>query len=202
MPLALSHKGALTGSYSWYNTDKEVSRMKEIFNSKHLTLLVVALALTGVIYATEGTVDSSSMVAAHNKWRSEVGVPDIKWSDALAKTAQLWADKLKSKGCALKHNQGSSYGENLYKAGPIMWSDGTKELQSVTPQRVVDSWRKEKQNYNYKDNSCSGVCGHYTQVIWKNTKEVGCGMAICNDKSQVWVCDYNPPGNFIGEKPY
>jgi pathogenesis-related protein 1 len=142
------------------------------------------------------------MVTAHNKWRSEVGVPDLKWSNALAKTAQAWADKLKSEGCILKHSQGSGYGENLYQAGPITRSDGTRKAQSVTPQKVVDSWGKEKQNYNYKDNSCSGVCGHYTQVVWKNTKEVGCGMAICSDKSQVWVCNYNPPGNFTGEKPY
>jgi pathogenesis-related protein 1 len=177
--------------------------MKKAFNSKYLILFVpLALALIGIVYATEGMVNPSSMVTAHNKWRSEVGVSGIKWSDTLAKTAQAWADKLKSKGCALKHSQSSSYGENLYRAGPITWSDGKKEVQSVTPQKVVDSWGKEKQNYNYDDNRCSGVCGHYTQIVWKNTKEVGCGMAICNDKSQVWVCNYNPPGNFIDQKPY
>ena len=177
--------------------------MKEAFNSKYLSLFApLVLALIGITYSTEGTINPSSMVAAHNKWRSEVGVPDIKWSDTLAKTAQAWADKLKRKGCTLKHSQSSGYGENLYEASPITWSDGTKEVQSVTPQKVVDSWAKEKRNYNHDKNSCSGVCGHYTQVVWKNTKEVGCGMAICKDKSQVWVCNYNPPGNFIGEKPY
>lgn len=177
--------------------------MKEAFISKYLILFIpIALALIGVSNATEGTVDPSSMVEAHNKWRSQVGVPDIKWSDTLARTAQVWADKLKSKGCLLKHSQGSGYGENLYEAGPIRWSDGTKETQSVTSRMVVDSWGNEKQDYNYENNSCSNVCGHYTQVVWKNTNEVGCGMAICNDKSQVWVCNYNPPGNYIGEKPY
>jgi pathogenesis-related protein 1 len=46
------------------------------------------------------------------------------------------------------------------------------------------------------------LCGHYTQVVWKNSMEVGGGMAICDNKSQVWVCNYNPPGNVEGEKPY
>src|ERR1700737_2191743 len=123
------------------------------FNSKYLTLFVLlALALIEIAYATEGTVDSSSIVTAHNRWRSEVGVPDLKWSNTLAKTAQAWADKLKGKGCRRSHSQGSSYGENLYGAGPIRWSDGTTKVQSVTPQKVVDSWGKEKQNYNYNDN--------------------------------------------------
>ncbi len=177
--------------------------MKKTFNSKYVTYFVpLALALIGIAYATEVTVDPSPMVAAHNKWRSEVGVSNIKWSDTLAKTAQAWADKLKSNGCALKHSPDSRYGENLYKAGPITWSDGRTEAQSVTAQKVVDSWGNERHNYNYDNNSCSGICGHYTQLVWKNTREVGCGMAICNDKSQVWVCNYNPPGNYIGEKPY
>jgi uncharacterized protein YkwD len=65
----------------------------------------LALALIRVVYATEGEVDPSSMVAAHNKWRSEVGVPDIKWSETLAETAQAWADNLKSKGCVLEHSK-------------------------------------------------------------------------------------------------
>jgi pathogenesis-related protein 1 len=178
--------------------------MKKAFNYKRLALLFVplALALIRVVYATEGEVDPSSMVAAHNKWRSEVGVADIMWSEILAETAQAWADNLKRKGCVLEHSKDSDYGENIYWAGPVRWSDGRTEVQSITPQNVVDNWGSEKENYNHGKNSCSGVCGHYTQVVWKNSMEVGCGMAICDNKSQVWVCNYNPPGNVEGEKPY
>ncbi|MCI5139186.1 MAG: hypothetical protein D3922_12405, partial [Candidatus Electrothrix sp. AR1] len=56
--------------------------------------------------------------------------------------------------------------------------------------------------YDYATNSCHSVCGHYTQVVWRSTKEVGCGMASCNDKAQLWVCQYNPRGNMLGQKPY
>ena len=149
--------------------------MKKAFNYKRLALLFVplALALIRVVYATEGEVDPSSMVAAHNKWRSEVGVADIMWSEILAETAQAWADNLKRKGCVLEHSKDSDYGENIYWAGPVRWSDGRTEVQSITPQNVVDNWGSEKENYNHGKNSCSGVCGHYTQVVWKNSMEVG-----------------------------
>jgi PadR family transcriptional regulator len=49
--------------------------------------------------------------------------------------------------------------------------------------------------------SCRGVCGHYTQIVWSNTREVGCGVARDSNR-EVWVCNYNPPGNWIGERPY
>jgi pathogenesis-related protein 1 len=39
-------------------------------------------------------------------------------------------------------------------------------------------------------------------VVWKNTTEVGCAMAVCPDFIQVWVCSYNPPGNVSGQKPF
>ena len=64
----------------------------------------------------------------------------------------------------------------------------------------------------YSSNSCSGVCGHYTQIVWRSTTEVGCGLRVCTTGSPfdshpgaTWtmvVCDYRPPGNFRGQRPY
>ncbi|MCI5224143.1 MAG: SCP-like extracellular, partial [Candidatus Electrothrix sp. AR4] len=85
---------------------------------------------------------------------------------------------------------------------PVTSSDGSKKMQNITAQNVVDAWGNEITDYDYSDNSCHSVCGHYTQVVWKTTMEVGCGMATCNDKSQIWVCQYTPQGNMVGEKPY
>lgn len=148
-----------------------------------------------------GGVDPAAMVAAHNRWRAEVGVSGLRWSDTLADVAQGWADRLKSEGCAMYHS-GNGYGENIYKASALMWSDGRRDLQKKTPQQVTDSWGSEIKFYSYADNSCSGVCGHYTQVVWKDTKEVGCAMSVCGDNSQIWVCSYAPAGNVVGQKPY
>jgi pathogenesis-related protein 1 len=47
---------------------------------------------------------------------------------------------------------------------------------------------------------------HYTQMVWKSTTEIGAGKAtIQQGEKQGWtvvVCNYNPPGNMVGEKPY
>ena len=146
-------------------------------------------------------VDPEAMTAVHNSWRSQVGVPDLKWSDKLAAAAQEWADTLKEDGCGFYHSH-NGYGENLFISSALMYSDGRRELADVTPRDAIDSWGEEIKDYNYADNSCSGVCGHYTQVVWKETKEVGCARTVCDDKSQIWVCSYAPAGNLVGKRPY
>jgi pathogenesis-related protein 1 len=153
------------------------------------------------------SIDASSIVAAHNKWRTEVGVQALSHSPKLAKSAQAWANHLKqSRNCAMQHsNPKGRYGENLFWASPLMWSDGRKELRKVSPAEVIDSWGSEKADYDLASNECKAgaVCGHYTQIVWRDTLKVGCGMAACsNSHEQVWVCHYSPAGNFVGETPY
>jgi uncharacterized protein YkwD len=133
-------------------------------------------------------------VAAHNVWRQQVGVPNLTWSATLAQVAQAWADDLKSRNCAFEHRPNNQYGENIY------WASGF----TPSPKGVVDSWAGEIQDYNYANNSCPAdkMCGHYTQVVWRNTQQVGCGTSTCDDGSILWVCNYNPPGNWQGQKPY
>ncbi|MEP2025583.1 CAP domain-containing protein, partial [Reichenbachiella sp.] len=94
--------------------------------------------------------------------------------------------------CEFKHS-GGEYGENIW-AG----TEGAFE-----PTDVVNSWGSEITDYNYESNTCATDkdCGHYTQIVWKNTTQVGCGVATC-DGLDIWVCQYDPPGNFIGEQPY
>ena len=69
------------------------------------------------------------------------------------------------------------------------------------PTDVVGVWAAEARDYSYRANTCHGVCGHYTQLIWSDTREVGC--AVARDASrEVWVCNYDPPGNWVGVRPY
>ena len=58
-------------------------------------------------------------------------------------------------------------------------------------------------DYREPQNYCrpGAVCGHFTQIIWAATEEVGCGVAG-GMRRQFWVCFYLPPGNFAGQKPY
>ncbi len=136
-------------------------------------------------------VEIEETVAAHNEWRAKVNVPPLQWDENLAKTALKWAKQLKKEGCAFKHSHTPNLGENLFM--------GTTGFYG--PREVIDAWGNEIKDYNYDDNSCTGVCGHYTQVVWATTTKVGCAKTTC-DGNDIWVCNYAPPGNWVGQKPY
>jgi uncharacterized protein YkwD len=124
---------------------------------------------------------------AHNQYRALHGVPPVTWSADLATSAQNWADT-----CPATHS-GWGYGEN------ILWATYT-----LTPQEVVTFWYNEESDYDYSNPGYyeNPGTGHFTQVVWKNTTEIGCGFRSgCTDSiyPYVWVCQYNPPGNVLGE---
>jgi len=130
------------------------------------------------------------MVVEHNAVRARVGTPPLQWSEPLASVAQEWADRLMQNGQFVQsHNP--KYGENLYEISGA----------AATPANVIQAWAEEISDYDYRSNSCRGVCGHYTQIVWNDTRKVGCAMAR-GDRREVWVCEYDPPGNWVGRKPY
>lgn len=150
------------------------------------------------------------MTQSHNEVRANHHLKPVKWSAELATYAQQQANyQATQNNCRMRHRPHSGkykqiHGENIYWASPVMWSNGSKEVQTVTPADIVSSWAGEEKDYSYTNNTCQPgeQCGHYTQIVWEATTEVGCGMVICSDKGQMWVCNYDPPGNWVGEKPY
>jgi len=164
---------------------------------------VIMFFMTSHVWAQNQAENiSQAMVDAHNKARAKVGVGPVRWSGDLAAKATTWANTLADeKGCNLIH---SGSGENLYWASPMRWSDGRTEVQKKTPADVVSSWEAESADYDHAANRCAPgkVCGHYTQVVWANSTRIGCGVKACANKAQVWVCRYDPVGNYIGQRPY
>ena len=144
----------------------------------------------------------AEMVKAHNAWRAKVGVPALRWSADLADTARSWAGTLAGGRCRLEHSD-EAFGENLFFASALR-SGGRPQLLQVRPGQVVGAWASESVDYSYASNSCARgkECGHYTQIVWKDTREVGCGMSVCSDLGQIWVCEYRPAGNVVGQRPY
>ena len=130
------------------------------------------------------------MLAVHNEWRARVGSPPLEWSEKLAGRAQEWANHLVAHGLYVPRRDGLT-GENLFE---IVGGH-------ATPREVVNAWAGERTAYRYRTNTCAARCGHYLQVIWHDTRRVGCGAARRGSR-EVWVCDYDPPGNIVGERPY
>jgi uncharacterized protein YkwD len=139
------------------------------------------------------------MTAAHNVARASVDppaaspLPPLSWSPAVAAAAQAHAQK-----CIYEHSA-NGYGENILAAAV-----------PLAPQEVVDFWVAEGANYNYASNVCSGICDQYLQVVWAKSLNLGCAAVPCTGNSPFggdvswvfWICNYDPPSNPSGEKPY
>lgn len=158
-----------------------------------IATIFAALMLGSAAHAQADSDNIAELLAAHNAYRTPLDLPPLQWSGALEAKAQNWADHLAETG-QLEH---SGSGQNL-----AMAAAGT---QSLT--QLVDLWGSEQDNFTngyFPDISTTGNwmdVGHYSQIIWKATAEVGCGFAE-NDGRDVLVCDYDPPGNVMGQKAY
>ncbi|KAJ6310359.1 hypothetical protein OIU76_015148 [Salix suchowensis] len=157
--------------------------------SKILPLLfcLVSLALVHPSHAQNLPQD---YLNAHNAARSQVSVANIIWDSTVAAYALNYANSRIS-DCSLVHSNGP-YGENLAKGSG-----------SFTGTAAVNLWVAEKPRYDYASNSCvGGQCLHYTQVVWRNSVRVGCARVQCTNGWWFISCNYDPPGNYIGQRPY
>ncbi|KAG5376202.1 hypothetical protein IGI04_040798 [Brassica rapa subsp. trilocularis] len=74
---------------------------------------------------------------------------------------------------------------------------------SWAPGFAVHSWIVEGSSYNFNTNSCDGseMCGHYTQIVWRDTKKLECASVVCENGAGVFItCNYDPPGNYVGRE--
>ena len=144
--------------------------------------------------------DAQAFVDYHNRVRKRVGVGEVRWSEELAKYAQEWADHLAETGEFL-HRPSSGewaqdYGENLAIHGSII--------------QCAEAWASEQEHYPETRPTPADFAefkaGHYTQMVWQSTKRIGAGVAIVRNGQfaglKLVVCNYDPAGNIIGEKPY
>ena len=98
---------------------------------------------------------------------------ELKHDQGLETLAKNYAKK-----CVWEHSDKStrktskwaSVGENLaYK-----WGTNYRPDTRTAVEGAVKGWADEVKDYDYHGNACTGVCGHYTQVVWAETETVGC----------------------------
>ncbi|TVU13473.1 hypothetical protein EJB05_40531, partial [Eragrostis curvula] len=137
---------------------------------------------------------------AHNAARAAAGVPPLSWNATLALDAQRYLNELHSR-CNTRPlvawGTDGVYGRNLFKGHGM--GSGADE--------AVASWVGEGRWYDNRGGECTApegeTCVHYTQVVWRATTQVGCRRRLCSrGEDTVAVCEYYPPGNVKGQRPY
>lgn len=137
----------------------------------------------------------TQILERHNFYRAQHCAPALVWDDEIAASAQSWSD-----GCVFTHDgvAGTGFGENL--AGGIVGENAGA---------AVDMWYNEVFQYDFANQGFSFQTGHFTQVVWKNTTRVGCGVSQCpgsifgwppeQGNALMYSCRYAAPGNFSGQ---
>ncbi|CZT18243.1 related to the plant PR-1 class of pathogen related proteins [Ramularia collo-cygni] len=131
---------------------------------------------------------SSTVLNSTNTYREIHRVDPLTWNTTLADFAQEAAQ-----ACIFKHS-GGPYGENLAGGYP-------------TPTLAIDAWANEEPLYSYKKQKFTEKNGHFTQLVWANTTDVGCANVNCGNEGggegelqgDFLICEYWPRGNVQGQ---
>jgi len=169
-----------------------------LFCATITSALLLLLVATANAQATQARVlcpgngltaaEEKALLDGHNAIREELNLRHLIWDCVLAKSAQAWA----TAGIA-EHNDDSPYGESIFVA--------TSATENVTSS--LKRWQAEKLNWTNETGECAPgkICLHYTQIVWRTTVKVGCG--INRNATGKWktmlVCHYDPAGNTGGK---
>ncbi|KAL4699408.1 hypothetical protein H8957_000715 [Semnopithecus entellus] len=166
-----------------------------------LPLLLLLVATTGPAGALTDE-EKRLMLELHNLYRAQVSPPasdmlHMRWDEELAAFAKAYARQ-----CVWGHNKDRGRrGENLFAITD----------QGLDVPLAMEEWHHEREHYNLSAATCSPgqMCGHYTQVVWAKTERIGCGSHFCEKLQgveetniELLVCNYEPPGNVKGKRPY
>lgn len=134
------------------------------------------------------SADQRAILANHNNHRARHCVEMLGWSVQLAAGAAQWArlcTRDPSNAARFAHSPASSrsgQGENL------AWGPG------LSGDRAATLWYDEINSYNFTTPVYSSAVGHFTQMVWRPTTQIGCASAVCSGQT-LWVCRYAPAGN-------
>ncbi|XP_047739588.1 protein PRY2 isoform X4 [Hyalella azteca] len=135
---------------------------------------------------------AEAVLKAHNKYRLKHGVAPLTISKKLNKVAEDWAKTIAKKD-RMEHRPNNDYGENIYSK----WNSVPNH--TISGAEPVDSWYSEIKDHVFGKEPRSMVSGHFTQVVWADSRELGVGMARNKSSGKLYVvCNYNPPGNMVG----
>ena len=132
----------------------------------------------------------------HNEFRKKHGVGNLKLNADLCELAQSSAEKYSE-----------TVIENICMIPPKLYKDDIvgeniaiiDNNNSINMEDIVNKWYEEKQNYVFDSNKYIENTGHFTQLIWKKTKEIGFGYKKSNNGKVYFIAIYYPAGNIFNQ---
>ena len=181
--------------------------IKDITLSLSMLIFLTACQKQKTITQNTGNIPNTSTITnvaleKHNSLRQQhFSNSNLIYSLKLEADAQAYANLLANNGTFTHdpNNLNHKYGENLYRFS------GTSKPDLND---IIQKWYNEKQYYNHETQECQigQLCGHYTQIVWKKSRLLGCASAQYAKGSfkdgYVTLCKYYPYGNIIGKSPY
>ncbi|XP_019054409.1 PREDICTED: pathogenesis-related protein PRB1-3-like [Nelumbo nucifera] len=175
------------------NQEEQEPRNKHHFLEPDDIVLSALVQSTLPKHVESGRSERGEFLWAHNRVRAYMKEPLFTWDKKLARFARRFAAE-RVKDCLMIHSNNTELGENIFWGGTAVW----------TAVDVVRYWVNECMNYDSVTNQCheGSLCGHYTQIVWRNSTQLGCALRHCDNGGMFAICNYYPSGNFVGESPF
>ena len=130
----------------------------------------------------------------HNELRKTYNLPELKLNDYLTALAENYAEKLMST------QNNNSFQPNIYNG--VCVGENVVISNSANADKIFKYWSEEGLDYDFEKKQFSKGKSHFTQIIWKETTDIGIGFF--NDqinKKNCTVVLYYPAGNTFGDFP-
>jgi hypothetical protein len=169
------------------------------------TVCIVLINPTSLLGQAFTAAEIQSALDTHNRARCEVSpparsMPAVTWDIALAQVAQAWATRATQ--FAHNPNRDKQYAR-IGGKGPVGENLSLLSAALAGVPTVVGSWVGERRSYRYHRVAPTDTeSNHYTQMVWAATRRIGCGKAPRTGNRVLYVCNYAPAGNVIGQFPY
>ena len=138
-----------------------------------LSILIAFISCNNLRKTAEWNFETfqKELVARHNEYRKKHAASSLTILKDLTILCQKTVDNCKKIG-RLHHrdfnlDDGTLVGQNLYFTN-----------STPTGNEVADNWYSDIEYYDYNGDKIEEKTSHFTQMVWKNTKQIGCAVAV------------------------